>query len=88
MNNSLALREALLRGIGITRMPTFIVGRDIQEGRLYQILADYETLEVSIYLVYPQRRHLSPKIRAFVEFMATRISDPPYWDCRPRVSVR
>lgn len=80
MNNSLAIREALLGGIGITRTPTFVVGRDIQEGRLLPLLVDYKTLEISIYLVYPQRRHLSPKVRAFVEFMAGRISDRPYWD--------
>lgn len=80
MNNSLAIREVVLGGIGITRTPTFVVGRDIQEGRLLPLLVDYQTLEVSIYLVYPQRRHLSPKVRAFVELMAERISDTPYWD--------
>lgn len=80
MNNSLALREALLGGIGITRTPTFVVGRDIQAGRLRPILSDYETLETSIYLVYPQRRHLSPKVRAFVDYFAERITDTPYWD--------
>jgi DNA-binding transcriptional LysR family regulator len=79
-NNSLALREALLRGVGITRTPTFVVGKDVQDGHLLPILGNYRTLEVSIYLVYPQRRHLSPKVRAFVDFMADRISEPPYWD--------
>jgi DNA-binding transcriptional LysR family regulator len=79
-NNSLALREALLRGVGITRTPTFVVGKDVQDGHLLSILGNYRTLEVSIYLVYPQRRHLSPKVRAFVDFMADRISEPPYWD--------
>ncbi|MCW8903518.1 LysR family transcriptional regulator [Sedimenticola sp.] len=80
MNNSLALREALLGGIGMARTPTFVVGQDIQSGRLKQVLTNYETLEVSIYLVYPQRRHLSPKVRAFVDYFAERISDNPYWD--------
>jgi DNA-binding transcriptional LysR family regulator len=80
MNNSLALREALLGGIGITRTPTFVVGQDIQEGRLQPVLTNYESLEVQIYLVYPQRQHLSPKVRAFVDYFAERIADPPYWD--------
>jgi DNA-binding transcriptional LysR family regulator len=44
------------------------------------LLTDYRTLEVSIYAVYPQRRHLSPKVRAFVDFIAARIAEPPYWD--------
>lgn len=80
MNNSLAIREALLGGVGITRTPTFVVGRDIQEGRLIPILRDYRALEVSIYLVYPERRHLSPKVRAFVDFITARITETPYWD--------
>ncbi len=80
MNNSLAIREALLEGIGITRTPTFVVGKDIQDGRLIPVLRDYEILEVTIYLVYPQRRHLSPKVRAFVDFMVKRITETPYWD--------
>ncbi len=80
MNNSLALREALLRGIGIARTPTFVVGPDIRAGRLQSVLSNYQSLEVHIYIVYPQRRHLSPKVRAFVDFMVKRISDPPYWE--------
>ena len=80
MNNSLALREALLGGIGITRTPTFVIGQDVQSGRLKQVLTNYETLDISIYLVYPQRRHLSPKVRAFVEYFVERISDIPYRD--------
>jgi len=80
MNNSLALRTALLEGAGIARTPTFVVGKDIREGRLIPILRDYETLVVTIFLVYPQRRHLSPKVGAFVDFMAKRITETPYWD--------
>lgn len=80
MNNSLGLREALLREVGLTLTPTFVVGADIKAGRLQVILSEYRALEVSIYAVYPQRRHLSPKVRAFVEFMGNRISDPPYWE--------
>lgn len=80
MNNSLALREAMLAGVGIARTPTFVAGEDIRHGRLVPLLTDYESLQVSIFLVYPQRRHLSPKVRAFIEFMSSRLSEPPYWD--------
>jgi DNA-binding transcriptional LysR family regulator len=79
-NNSLALREALLAGAGIMRTPTFVVGRDIQAGRLVPLLGNYQALEISIFLVYPQRRHLSPKVRAFLDFMAEKITATPYWD--------
>ncbi len=80
VNNSLALREALLNDAGIARVPTFIVGGDIQAGRLRALLTAYATIEVSIYAVFAERRHLAPKVRAFVEFMAGRITESPYWD--------
>jgi len=81
MNNSLALRETLLQGVGITLTPTFVVGPDIRAGRLQPVLSNYHTAELSIYIIYPQRRHLSPKVRAFIDFMAERITDSPYWEC-------
>lgn len=80
MNNSLALRETLLQGIGITLTPTFVVGADIRAGRLQPVLSNYHTQALSIYIIYPQRRHLSPKVRAFVDFMAERITNSPYWE--------
>ena len=82
MNNSLALREALLSGCGIALTPSFVVGPDLQAGRLRGVLADYRAREVSIYAIYPERRHLSPKVRAFIQFMAEHISDEPEWDHR------
>jgi len=78
MNNSLALRESLLQGSGITLTPTFVVGADIRAGKLQSILNNYRTLEASIYVIYPQRRYLSPKVRVFVDFMIERMSDASY----------
>lgn len=80
MNNSLALREALLNGAGVTLTPTFVVGRDIRAGKLKAVLLDYRLIELSIYAVYPQRKHLSPKVRAFIDFLAEQIEDPPHWE--------
>lgn len=80
MNNSLALREAVLNDAGIVLIPTFIVGADIQAGRLQSVLPNYRMLELSIYAVYPQRRYLSPKVRTFVEFMMKLIGESPAWD--------
>lgn len=80
MNNSLALREALLRGAGLSLVPTFVVGGDIRAGRLKAVLTEFKAMELSIYALYPQRKHLSPKVRAFVDFMAEQIKTPPHWD--------
>lgn len=80
MNNSLALREAVLNHAGIVLIPTFIVGADIQQGRLKPVLSNYRTMELSIYGVYAQRKWLSPKVRAFIEFMQQSIGEIPGWD--------
>jgi DNA-binding transcriptional LysR family regulator len=84
MNNRLALRESLLKGAGVTLMPTFIVGADIQAGRLKAVLTNTKALQVSIYAVYPQRKHLSPKFRAFADFLSEQIRDAPCWEPRTR----
>lgn len=73
MNNSLALRAVLLADGGITLTPRFVVDADLRAGRLKAVLTDYRARELTAYAVYPERRHLSPKVRAFVDFMAERL---------------
>lgn len=80
-NNSLALREIMRSGGGLSMAPTFLVGEDIKKGRLVPVLTDYKIKPVSIYAVYPHRQYLTAKVRAFLEFLAEQIdSDRPYWD--------
>ncbi len=79
-NNGDLLRSAAVVGRGVVRSPTFIVGCDLVEGRLEQVLAEYEDDDRGIYAVYPHNRHLSAKVRAFVDFMAKRFADPK-WVC-------
>jgi DNA-binding transcriptional LysR family regulator len=71
VNSPAAVRLAGLRGLGIARTPYFLVRRDIIEGRVRPILEAYEPAALGIFAVYPHRRHLSGKVRAFVDFMAT-----------------
>jgi len=80
MNNSLALREALLNHAGVMMTPTFNVGEDLKSGKLQAVLPQYKLRQLSIYAVYHHRRHLSPKIRAFIDYLADHISNTPYWD--------
>lgn len=80
-NNGIAAREIAISGLGILVTPTFYVGEELRSGRLLPVLADYTPLpELSIYAVYPERRHLSPKIRAFVDFCAEHFGPVPYWE--------
>ena len=79
-NSSLALREALLAGLGVTVTPESYVGADIRSGRLRRLLPDYSLDDLTLYALYPSSRHLSPKVRAFVDFIAGRFADPPPWE--------
>jgi DNA-binding transcriptional LysR family regulator len=83
VNNSEALREAVLKGLGVALLPTFTVGADLRERRLQQVLGDYQALGTfgsDVYAVYLPTRYLSPKVRAFVDFLVERFAPEPYWD--------
>jgi DNA-binding transcriptional LysR family regulator len=73
-NNGEMLAAAAVEGIGIALEPDFIVGADLAAGRLVRILKDYAPTPTGIYAVYPSRRHLSAKVRAFVDFLAERFA--------------
>lgn len=77
-NNGEALKEAALRGLGIALLPTFIVGQDLQQGRLQRVLPEYQPAELAISLIYPVNRHLSTKVRLLVEFLQHRFARS--WD--------
>lgn len=79
-NNGEMLRASLLAGLGIAPMPTFIVGDDLRAGRLEAVLCEYEDASAGVYAVYPHSRHLSTKVRLFVDFLAERFGPDPYWD--------
>ena len=79
-DNAEVLRDAAVQGRGIALLPTFIAGADLQTGRLRTILPDYKAPEISLYAVYPQTRHLSVKVRVFVDFLVARFGGRPYWD--------
>jgi len=79
-NNGDALRAAALRGFGLAVLPSFLVGRDFQSGALVSLLEPFMPQDSAVHAVYPHARHLSPKVRAFVDFLAERFGPDPYWD--------
>ncbi|NUW70034.1 LysR family transcriptional regulator [Vibrio coralliilyticus] len=84
VNNSEAIRRALLEGLGIGQLPTFIVAKDIAAGKLKPIMTAYTLPSHSVYAVFPERKHLPLKVRVFVDFIAEKFgSDVPYWDLTP-----
>ena len=79
-NNGDAVYEAVLAGAGLARLATWLVGDDIRAGRLVPVLGQYVHEQTSIFAVYPHRRHLSPKVRAFVDFLAEKFTPIPPWE--------
>jgi len=71
-SNGEFLRAAAVNGLGITYIPAFIMYKEIERGRLVPI--------IEAYAIYPQTRHLSQRVRAFVDFLVKRFEGIPYWD--------
>lgn len=69
VNSPTAVRLAVLAGLGYGSVPFSLVEADVAEGRLAIVLPEFEVGPAAIYVVYPNRRHLSAKIRAFVDHM-------------------
>lgn len=79
-NNGEVLLTAAKRGLGVDFAPTFFCCGELQAGELETVLPEYEDDPISVYAVYPHRRHLSPRVRAFVDFLVERFGENPYWD--------
>jgi len=79
-NNADVLRSTAIAGGGIILLPTFLVGEDLRSGRLVRLLPDYPPPEQGLYALYPPGRHLSAKVRSFVDFLIARFAGEPAWD--------
>jgi len=76
------LRDLALSGAGIVRLAEFHIGQDIQEGRLVPLLQPYAQDSVEpIYMIYTNRKHLSPRIRVFRDFLEQKLASSP-WNTR------
>jgi len=72
--------HATLAGIGIARLPTYLVGPDIRSGRLVRLLDDLIDAETDIVLVYADRRNLPAKIRVFIDHLVAHFAGRPPWE--------
>jgi len=85
-NNSEAVRQAALSGFGIAQVGELQVVDDVRAARLYRLLSDYTSPRVDLHLVYPSRRHLPPRVRVVIDFLAenirlltNRLADAKIW---------
>jgi len=73
VSSSIAVRDALLAGFGLSLVPRIYVQQELASGRLQAVLEDWEADRTPVYAVYPSR-HLAGKTRAFVDFLVERFS--------------
>src|SRR3954468_3950629 len=74
-NNAELLKQAALSGRGIGLLPTFIAGAELDSGALTPVLKDFNAPEIALYAIYPPTRHLSSKVRLFIDFLVDRFSE-------------
>jgi DNA-binding transcriptional LysR family regulator len=80
-DNGEALLEMAKAGLGAYLCPTFMSGELIASGTLEAVLDDFIRTNVSVYAIWPHNRHLSAKVRTFVDFLIDQYGHKPYWDC-------
>ena len=82
-NNSEAVRDAAVRGLGLALLPTFAMWQDLKTGTLVRVLPDWTahgTFGSSLTAYFIADRQLTPKIRTLVDFLAERFGKSPAWD--------
>src|SRR5262249_48704332 len=83
-----ALRLAAVHGQGLALAPSFLLIEEIKSGRLVPVLTEFLQSDHAINAIYPHRRHLSAKVRSFIDLLTRRFRDEPAWadPCRSRLT--
>jgi DNA-binding transcriptional LysR family regulator len=89
-NSDNALRLAAVHGQGLVLVPSFLVMDEIRSGRLVPVLTEFLQTEHAINAIYPHRRHLSAKVRSFIDLLAKHFHEDPLWadPCRSRMQAQ
>jgi DNA-binding transcriptional LysR family regulator len=72
------LRESALTGLGLLVQPKYIVYNDLMSGRLVPVLDDWDLPRLKINLAYPSRKHLSAKVRSFIDLLVSHFREQDY----------
>ncbi|WP_229008221.1 LysR family transcriptional regulator [Methylophilus sp. Leaf408] len=86
INNGDAIVAAALAGIGVCQVPTFMVQGYLNEGKLERVLGDYPTGSLPLNALYPQNRHLSSKVRTFIEWVAELFAECRLLQSQPKLN--
>ena len=79
-NNGAFLRAAAVAGLGIVRLPAFIVHEQIASGELEPVLLNYRWNDLHAWAVYPQTRRLPARVRVLIDYLAEVFGETPYWE--------
>jgi DNA-binding transcriptional LysR family regulator len=79
-NSGDTCRAAALGHQGIILQPTFLIADDLRSGRLVEVLPQYRALELGIYALYPTRKHVLPKVRLLIDYLARSFADKAWPD--------
>ena len=73
-NSPKAVKAIAVADGGIAIVPRFIIEGELNSGELTEVLPRYSSLEFGLHALYPHRRYLSKKVRAFIDFLGREIS--------------
>ncbi|TCU78336.1 LysR family transcriptional regulator [Bradyrhizobium sp. R2.2-H] len=74
------LRKAAVAGLGVSWLPSFVCGKDIEAGLLVPILEDCDWGSLGVHVLYPHRRFVPSRLRLFIDFLAESLGDDPSGD--------
>ncbi|MDE1184132.1 MAG: LysR family transcriptional regulator [Paraburkholderia sp.] len=84
VNNTEMLRQLALLGMGVAILPSYLIERDLERGRLVRVLTDYQLPQIDVTIAYPSRHHLPAKVRTFIDhlvdhFARSRDASAAHW---------
>jgi DNA-binding transcriptional LysR family regulator len=74
-DNGEGVREAVINGYGIGMLPAWYFRDEIKDGKVKLLLPEWQVPGVPVHLIYPSRRHLSPRVRAVMDFLISEFSN-------------
>ncbi|MCP4955263.1 MAG: LysR family transcriptional regulator [Photobacterium aquimaris] len=79
-NSGYGLRDAVIKGIGLAQLPDYYIDKDLESGAIVPILTNYQEPDEGIWAIYPHNRHLSPKVRMLVDYLAEQLPHISHYD--------
>ncbi len=74
--------SAAAAGVGIALLPAYLCIEDLRARRLERVLPDWSAPSTPVHVVYPTARHLSAKVKTFIEHLQKQMTPPP-WELGP-----